>query len=202
MAVRSFSVVALILTISPLASAQTTDSTRLETLVGQHRRIGGYVGLETRVTRVKATGGSMAGGDIALLLGRRLSIGVAGFGWTSSEITRPATTGGGAETLRLGYGGLEVGYTLRPTSIVHGTVELLMAGGGAHWSGADDDASDRADAFLVLEPAIGIQANVARFLRASLAVTYRHAAGVSLVDLRDRDVRGMSVRLALRAGQF
>lgn len=196
-------IVALALSAIPaIAVGQDPMPERARTVVGRDPGFGGFVGLDVRVGEVKDVSGAFTGGEVAMLLGRRLSVGLAGYGWTAGDVRAPAGAGAAAGALRMGYGGVRIGYALRPRRVVHGTLELLLGGGGARWSDAPNGDGRDSDGFLVLEPAVGAEVNLTPFLRLALGASYRQAVGAELTGLQDRDLSGVTLRVGARAGRF
>jgi hypothetical protein len=93
-----------------------------------------------------------------------------------------------------------VGYRIAPAAIVHPTASMLIGAGGISTdlqAAGDDD-----DAFFVAEPALGVELNVASFLRLGAGASYRWVAGVELGGLRDEDLSGLRGELSVRLGRF
>ncbi len=90
-----------------------------------------YASLDGGVTRITGASGATSGFEFALLLDHRLAIGIAGYGLVSGSI--PLQVGGRThpDTLRFGYGGIRLAYTIAPAAALHAGFEVLMGGGEA-----------------------------------------------------------------------
>src|SRR5829696_1168828 len=95
--------------VAALASGQEADTARAATLVTGRPAFGGYLGLDTRITRVKGATGVFTGGEIALLIDRRLAVGLEGFALATDD-ARVDTGTGTSRRISMAYRGLRVGY--------------------------------------------------------------------------------------------
>jgi hypothetical protein len=124
----------------------------------------------------------------AWVMNRRLSIGGGGYFLISDVYFS-------GNKLNMGYGGLEVGYTVNPDALVHFTFGSLIGGGGVELMGVGREA------FFIFEPAAGLEINVTKFLRLDAGVTYRLVSGVTHVSgLSDAALSGFTGEIALKFG--
>ena len=89
-----------------------------------------------------------------------------------------------------GYGGLLLEFILKPTSIVHFNIPMLIGGGGVRYTLdgkssssllQEDDAS-----FFIFEPGFDIQVNLLPFMRIALGGRFRITSDASLRYLDTR----------------
>jgi hypothetical protein len=167
------------------------------------RRHGGFGAPVVKFTEIDSRFGVLVGGRGGWIIDGSIVIGGGGYalanGTNFEHVTNGAGDPGGIE---MGYGGLELGYVLRPDERVHLSLGLLIGGGGLAWE-EDSPGDDRADdAFFVAEPEVDAVVNVTRSFRVGVGVSYRLARGVELLDLRDGDVSGLAAVLAFNFGGF
>jgi hypothetical protein len=168
------------------------------------REFGGYGGPLYRVTTVAGETVSLGGGGGAALFNRRFAVGGMGVGGTTSV---DAIIGGSPVRgeMDFGYGGLTLEYITRPSKLVHATVGVLLGGGGVSvWP--DDsrprDPSDNTEYFGVVEPSLGLEVNVIRWMRIGVVGSYRVVTGANEPKLVNRDLDGASASLLFRFGKF
>lgn len=146
----------------------------------------------------------LAGGGGAVLIGRRLAIGGAGFGGT----TKVDAVIGGTPTrgeLDIGYGGFTIEYIVRSSELVHTTFGALFGGGVASvWP--DDQrprsTSSNEERFAVVEPHVGVEVNVTHWFRLGATVGFRAAFGIEQPQLQNDNLSGANGSLVFRFGSF
>jgi len=192
----------LALSIPAVAGAQDVEGGRVQTLLGGGVSHGGFGAVNLRAGEVKNERSLFMGGEAAWVANQRLIFGVGVWALVSENARIVASAEGAEESapLRMGYGGLLVGYRFAPAAMVHPTASMLIGAGGI--STALQAAGDNDDAFFVAEPALGVELNVASFLRLGVGASYRWVAGVELGGLRDEDLSGPTGELSVRLGRF
>lgn len=182
------------------ARAQAVDNGQPQTLLGGGVSHGGFGAMHLRAGEVMGERSLFMGGEVAWVPNHRLMLGVGVAALVSDNVRVDSAPGAevGSAPLRMGYAGVLVGYRITPEALIHPTTSLLIGAGGlsADLGGAEDDA------FFVAEPAVGLELNVAPFLRLGVGASYRWVAGVDLGELRDRDVSGLTGEFSLRLGRF
>ena len=192
----------LALSIPAVAGAQDVEGGRAQTVVGGGVSHGGFAAVHIRAGEVMNERSLFMGGEAAWVANQRLTLGVGVWALVSENARIVASSEGVDESapLRMGYGGVLVGYRIAPAAIVHPTATMLIGAGGI--STALQAAGDNDDAFFVAEPALGVELNVASFLRLGVGASYRWVAGVELGELRDEDLSGLTGELSVRLGWF
>lgn len=178
---------------------------------------GGYGGPQLKIGRVAAGDAVFFGGKGGWIIDHNLVIGGGGWGMTNRrdapERLQPRAPSDTRRVINLGYGGGLIEYFIRPEKVVHGTVGLLIGGGGLNLRNRDADCrGDREcmdendeglhDSFFILEPEAGLEVNVVKFMRVNAGVTYRYVTGIGGIGFDNDDLRGFSGTLTLRFGQF
>jgi hypothetical protein len=185
----------------PAADARAQD----ETLIGgSPSDFGGFGGPIYRVTQIGGETIGLNGGGGAMLINRRLALGGMGVGGTANV---DAIIGGVPQRgeMDFAYGGFTIEYITRPTKLVHATYGILI-GGGAVSVWPDNmrprNRSDSSTVFALTEPQVGVELNVARWMRIGTTVGYRLAFGADVPKLANDQLNGPSASLVLRFGKF
>lgn len=194
---KKYYLLALLLVATPALAQQ-------KSLFDSDVPMGGYGGPSIKVTSVNDQLGLMVGGTGAWVLDNSLIIGGAGYGLTTETMTQ----GLGADTTQIdmGYGGGIVGYQFMTNEIVHFGVQTLIGAGGVTYQRRDNDengsTSDNADGFLVVEPGVNLELNVAKNIRVSLEGSYRFINGAELPGTTNSSLGGPSAALTVKFGSF
>lgn len=117
--------IALVLTVL----AQPAVAEEAQVLLGPNVAHGGFGAVVMGITEVNGETAIMGGVRAAWLIDHRVAIGVGGYGLASRHVGDvPADSL--EQHVEMGYGGLEIGYILRPHAVVHGSALLLIGAGG------------------------------------------------------------------------
>jgi|GEM_PF-210597 len=192
---------------APRACTREKDETLFDMGVYSH---GGYFGPAVRVTGIDGRNEWMAGGRAGWIINHNVILGVAGYGLTTDHIKREI--GGQNRTLRMGYGGLDLGYVFKPHSLLHLTFQTLVGAGGIGYEWETDrtdrDGNRRWDAdgsgFFVAEPMLYAELNVTPWFRVCAGGGYRwvDSLDASKVGIDAKTLRGASGELMLKFGFF
>lgn len=171
---------------------------------GHKLEVGGYGGLDVAYTRMFGRDGAVVGAQGALLLDHRLSLGVAGYGWTNPQ-QGPSDAFGNEQRFETGYGGVTLRYALfTPELPVYVSLGALFGGGAIALVNEEDHEHDDedADVFGVIQPDITLHANMTNWMRLGLTAGYRFTRGVSRNGYDESDVNGWVVGGQLQFGRF
>ncbi len=183
---------------------------RTETLLGRRgvTDVGGFGGPVVKFSRLAGTDAVFSGGRGGLIVNRRLVLGGGGYGSLSENIRTDYTFDDGSRpSLRLGYGGLELEYIMRPTRVVHGSIGLLIGGGVARYETKTESANAVATQTLestlfVAEPALNLEVNVTSWFRTGVGAGYRYVHGSDLPLAGDSQLSAAVGTLFFRFGSF
>ena len=178
-------------------------------LFGKSLEVGGYGSVDVAYSRMFGQDGALVGLQGALLLDHRLSLGIAGYGWTNSQPGPPDELGN-AQRFETGYGGATVRYSLYlPDMPVYVTVGALFGAGAIALVDEDDDRDDfdfetdqREDVFAVVQPDVTVHANLTSWMRLGVTAGYRFTSGVSRNGYQEDDVDGFLVGGQVQFGRF
>jgi hypothetical protein len=185
---------------------------------GRKPKVGAYGSIGGAYTRLIGRDSGLVSLEGALLLDHRLSLGLAGYGFTRTP-GGPVDTDGARREFAAGYGGLAVRYAIFGPWPVYGTVGLVLGAGAVNLHRArrwtDDsqwdagfDTNDgewdegRFDPFLFAQPEIALNANMTRWLRLGATLGYRFTGGVSRFGLSESDLNGVCVGANFALGWF
>ena len=109
--------------------------------------------------------------------------------------------------MNFNYGGLELEYIFLPGSLIHGSLEILLAGGGLYYAVSDNSLPHDNYAklnLLVYEPSFNIEYNALNWLRIVLNMSYRMITSYDFVSygVNKKDLNGLSVGLILKLGNY
>jgi hypothetical protein len=177
-------------------------------LFGSPLEIGGYASLDVLYARMFGEDGALVGLQGALLLDHRLSLGIAGYGWTNSQ-PGPYDAFGNERSFETGYGGATIHYSIYMDNLpVYFTVGALVGGGaiGLMRKDADDydfdsDNADN-DVFAIVQPDVSLHANLTPWLRLGVTAGYRFTSGVDHYGYDNDDVNGFMVGGQVQVGRF
>jgi hypothetical protein len=167
-------------------------------LFGRNLEVGGYGGMDVAYSRMFGEDGALVGLQGALVLDHRLSLGLAGYGWTNSQTAPPDALGNG-QRFETGYGGATIRYSLYVDDMpVYLTVGALFGGGAValvpdEEDDFDFDRDEEADVFAVVQPDVTLHANLTPWLRLGLTAGYRFTSGVDRNGYSESDLDGLLV---------
>ncbi|MCP4214506.1 MAG: hypothetical protein GY765_07605 [bacterium] len=184
---------------------------KIETLVGSKGGSGFYVAPVLKFTRISGVDGVLAGGKLGWIFNGSFSIGLAGYGWSNSYGYRDLWDGYPSDEFEMGYGGLYLEQIVGNHKLLHFTFGVLLGGGGVRnypgyrYYEIDGCSGNRwwdMDAFLICEPEMNLELNVARFMRIGAGVSYRFTTGLRDGGMRTSELNGVAGMLTLKFGKF
>lgn len=186
---------------------------------GKRIKVGGYAGLGAAYTRFMGRDSGLMSLEAAFLFDHRLSLGLAGYGFTRTP-GGPDSALGESQEFGSGYGGLAVRYSVFGNLPVYGTFGVVLGGGAVNlhrdyawndesgwdddWEGDHDDAWERGrfDTFLVVQPEVALNGNITRWLRVGATFGYRFTGGVGRFGLGESDLNGLVAGGNIQLGWF
>ena len=174
-----------------------------ETLISGKIESGGYGGPEVKFGRINGDWEVLVGGKGGWIINHQFILGGAGYGMpTKGDIIPGMNPPQNYETFEMGYGGVLLGYVSESNKLIHVTVDVVI-GGGSISNGKNESYNEYGeDAFFITEPNINFVLNVTRNLRFGFGAGYRITSGVDYFGLDDADIRGESINLSLKFGEF
>ncbi len=131
------------------------------------------------------------------------SVFIGAYGMASLDFDELLETGE-VETIDMGHGGFWLGFTISPHSLIH-----LYGSGRIGWGAVNVSLNDplgtyqELDKVFVATPEVGLELNIARWLRAVGTIGYRYVDGVSPGQgFTNEDLSGAILGLGVRVGWF
>ena len=191
---------------APAAPVWTaTQDERPQTLIDGKVAHGGFGGPFVGFTRLNGESAALVGGRGGWLINHRLVIGGGGMGVATQVAVPSGTTPNDADhQLTFGYGGFWTEYVVAPSRLVHGSLGIMVGGGGLALhrfrGGTVEDL--QTDPVFVLDPTASVELNLASFVRLALFVNYRVVTDVDLPGLTSADVSGFGAGGMFKFGAF
>lgn len=201
-----------LLAIHFISSAQEDVSGHeIETLFSDQKSLGFYGGFSVGYSQIGGEDALVTGGRAALIFNHSTALGLAGYGFISNlddlmedEIQNYALTGG--------YGGIFIEPIVGGLKPVHVSFPILFGIGGValienynygipehpHWR---TDYIEH-DLIFVIEPAVELEFNLARFFRTAATLSYRYTSDVQLPHTKKDALRGVHAGLTFKFGKF
>lgn len=99
--------------------------------------------------------------------------------------------------------GLDIGYAYRRIAPTHLTLNLFFGGAAAHYvKNKTSEQQGETDFMFLIEPAVGVERIITDRLHLNLAISYRMVSGVDQPLLKESDLNGPAVPLAVKFGRF
>ncbi len=183
----------------------------IQTLTGPGHQTGFYIGFHTDYSRISGYDAFGAGASIALIANHGLAIGIAGKGFFTEPYQGDLSFSTTKYNYSGGYGGLLIEPILFPKSPVHLSFPVILGAGGIaknvlynyYYPYEYTQAEvENADAFLVAEPGVELELNVARWLRLGLGCSYRFTTDLEPVVFDTKIMDGFTAGFSLKFGNF
>jgi hypothetical protein len=188
------------------ASREASEDEGPPLLFGRNLSVGAYAGMDVAYSRMFGQDGAVVGLQGALVLDHRLSLGLAGYGWTNSQ-QGPTDSAGNAQSFDTGYGGVTLRYSFYKENFpIYVSVGALVGGGAIALTRDDqndfDDTSHSEDVFALLQPDVTLSANLTRWMRLGVTAGYRLSSGVDRNGYDESDVNGLVLGGNIQFGRF
>jgi hypothetical protein len=169
-----------------------------ETLFDGAVVIGGYGAPAVRVGQFNGDVAAFAGVQGGVILNHTLVLGAGGWGLIPSV----NVADGAPRWVNFGYGGFLVEYTPFWHKLVHPHASVLIGGGGLSYSDTYGWEYGYVDVVFIVEPTVGVELNLTKYLRLAVGGGYRYAADTEFEGLTDDDLRGVSGAAVFKIGAF
>lgn len=193
--------------------AQEQDSYRndeVRTIFSQNQSNGGYGAITISYSNIGGHDALVTGGRGAFIFSHALAIGLGGYGFVNNlDYDNYNTTNN--LSLAGGYGGFLIEPIIAGKSPVHVSFPILIGGGGValvdmynwdYWGQQQPGYEYDYDTYFVIEPAVELEFNVARFFRLAAAVSYRYTSDIQLHQTEKDALRGFNYGLTFKFGKF
>jgi len=147
------------------------------------------------VTRVNNQFTVMIGGTGSATFNGHYTIGGGGWGMIKS-VKAESTAPGFYNYVKMGYGGIHLGYLMYPGERVIIGSRIMIAGGAAFNETIPESDENSFSMFPVLEPTVYFQVSLSNLLRVELGANYRFVRGTDLPHISDSELSGLSLHIA------
>ena len=161
-----------------------------------------------KYTSISNRGNLVLGGKFGLVINKSIVLGGGFYGLASGLKTSFVDVPSGQHVMmNMNYGGLELEYILFPESIIHGSLEILLAGGGLYFDVSDKSVPHNSYSkydLLVYEPSLNIEFNALSWLHIDGNVAYRIITSYDFTayGISKEDLTGISVGLIFKIGSY
>jgi len=197
-------------TVKKSKHVETYNPNEIQTLTGPGHATGFYFGFHSEYSQIAGYDAFGAGGTFALIANHGLAIGFSGKGFfTEPYKVLPASNTSYSYTG--GYGGFLIEPIIFPKYPVHVSFPILLGAGGIARSILTDYNYpyeytqvyvENAEAFLVAEPGVEIEFNVARWMRLALGGSYRFTTPLESTVFESNPMDGFTAGFSMKFGKF
>ena len=176
-------------------------------LIFAQNHYGAFGAPSIKYTSISGQTGLIIGGKFGLVINKSIVLGGGFYGLTNGIKTNTIDIPSGQNVLmNLNYGGLELEYIILPGSIIHGSIEILLAGGGVYCAVSDKSLPHNnysKDDLLIYEPSINLELNTLSWLHTDLNISYRIVTSYkTLYGISKEDLSGLTVGLVFKLGSY
>jgi len=213
----------LLLFILAISFAKAQDSYQndeVRTIFSKKKSNGGYGAITVGYSNIGSYDALVTGARAAFIFDHALAIGLGGYGFVNNlNYDYSQNHSEGVLSLAGGYGGFLIEPIVAGKSPVHLSFPILIGGGGVtlvdmyawdYWGDPYNGNQYAYDAFFVIEPAVELEFNLARFFRLAAAVSYRYTSDIKLFQAELGEsgqtkadaLRGLNFGLTFKFGKF
>ena len=173
---------------------------QMQTLFGFDSKITGYGTLETKYTQLLDKDAILIGGHGGVIFNSYFYFGLGAYGLVTPNQFVGSFPKESLD-MYMGYTGLMMGFNVMPTKVVHFSIPLFVGVGNLELE--HDNIFVENSAFLLFEPGLQLEVNVAQFLKIGLGAGYRMVQGTTLRnDITDDDLTYWTGNFSLIFGKF
>lgn len=199
-----------ILAISFAKAQDSYENDEVRTLFSKNHSNGGYGAFTMSYSKIGGYDALVTGGRGAFIFDHVLAIGLGGYGFVNN-LDYDHYNNNRNLSLAGGYGGLLIEPIIAGKSPVHLSIPILIGGGGValvdmyswdYWGQPQPGYEYDYDTYFMIEPAVELEFNMARFFRLAAAVSYRYTSDIQLHQTEKDALRGFNYGLTFKFGKF
>jgi hypothetical protein len=203
-------ILSLILIVSLTKAQDNYQNDEIQTIFSKNRSNGGYGAFTISYSEIGGRDALVTGGRGAFIFDHSLAIGLGGFGFVNN-LDYNSHSNLNEYSLAGGYGGIFFEPIIAGKSPVHVSFPILIGMGGVslfqnygwdYWEQHNPYPSIGNDVFFVIEPAVELEFNLARFFRLAANVSYRHTSEIELFETKGDALRGFNFGMTFKFGKF
>lgn len=197
------------------ASAQERmeEEDEITTIFNGNRSNGGYGALSFSWTELEHQDAFLVGARGAWIIDHSFAIGIGGYGFINDldhhHWMEEAWDDEFDNTLAGGYGGIYFEPIIGPRLPVHLSFPILVGAGGIarvanddYWDHHWQFDENHEDAFFIVEPAVELEFNVARFMRMAATFSYRFTTDIEMENTNPEVLEGFNAGVIFKFGKF
>lgn len=203
-------ILSLLLVVSIAKAQDNYQNDEIQTIFSKNRSNGGYGAFTISYSEIGGRDALVTGGRGAFIFDQSFAIGLGGFGFVNN-LDYHGYNDVNVYSLAGGYGGIFIEPIIAGRSPVHVSFPVLIGMGGIslfenygwdYWEPDHPYPNFGNDVFFVIEPAVELEFNLARFFRTALAVSYRYTSKIELLDTKEDVLRGFNFGMTFKFGKF
>ncbi|MFW6371492.1 MAG: hypothetical protein ACOC10_09855 [Bacteroidota bacterium] len=190
---------------------QEVKQQEIQTLFSNQKSLGFYGSFSLGYSRIDGKDALVSGGRLGMIFNHSTAVGLAGYGfmnnlenyqWSDNNVLQYSLGGGyGGIFIEPIIGGLNPVHIAFPVMFGLGGIARLRNYGQGYWEYPYFDTPE-SDLFFIIEPAVELEANLARFFRTAVTISYRLTTDVELFDVTPDVLRGLHFGLVFKFGKF
>lgn len=194
-----------------LVYGQDEQRGEIKTLFSNQKSLGFYGSFSLGYSRINAKDALLSGGRAGMIFNHSTAVGLAGYGfvnnmegyhWPDDNMLRYSLAGGyGGIFIEPIIGGLRPVHLAFPVLFGMGGIAQVRNYGPGYWEFPYFDTPEN-DLFFIVEPAVELEFNLARFFRTAATLSYRFTSNVELFDVDPDVLRGFQFGLVFKFGKF
>ena len=203
---KQLSILIVLIILAGFANAQDNYyNDEVQTIFSKNKSNGGYGALNIGYTQIDGHDALISGVRGAFIFDHSFAIGLGGYGFVNNLNSYKYNNPRNEYSIAGGYGGLFIEPIVWGKKPVHLSFPVLIGMGGVArvnnyvW---DWDMEYNSDVFFVIEPAVELEFNLARFFRLALAASYRHTSDIELYQTDKNVLHGFNFGATFKFGKF
>ena len=203
-------ILSLLLAVTFTNAQDDYQNDEIQTIFSKRKSNGGYGAFTIGYSEIGGRDALVTGGRGAFIFDHSLAIGLGGFGFVNN-LDYHSYYNENEYSLAGGYGGIFVEPIIAGRSPVHVSFPILIGMGGVslfenygwdYWEPHHPSPSFGNDVFFVVEPAVELEFNLARFFRLAVTASYRHTSKIELLETDENVLRGFNFGMTFKFGKF
>lgn len=188
----------------------------IQTIFSKRKSNGGYGAFTMGYSQIDGRDALITGARGAFIFDHSFAIGIGGYGFVNNLDYNSYHHQNPENEFMLagGYGGIFIEPIIAGTKPVHLSFPILIGMGGValvddYGWGWDWDVDPYHstyeydhDLFFVVEPAVELEFNLARFFRTAVYASYRFTSDITLLETNEDALRGFNFGVTFKFGKF
>ncbi|MBN2635192.1 MAG: hypothetical protein JXR61_02900 [Prolixibacteraceae bacterium] len=208
---KTMLILALAIVTVVTAAQDMNENNEIRTLFSNNRSNGAYGAFTIGYSQIDGHDAIISGGRGAFIFDHSFAIGLAGYGFVNNINDDFYYNANRELSLAGGYGGLFFEPIIAGLSPVHLSFPILVGMGGVsqvdiyhpdYWGPSDPVRNYDYDVYFLLEPAVELEFNIARFFRTAAFASYRLTSNVQLYNIDENVLNGFNFGLTFKFGKF